>query len=129
LEKLIDDLGGWPVTKNDNHVSPYTWQEVVERAIQIGFSIDFPVTILTVPNFSANSSQMIIEIAPPDLSLASGILLQKVKNITLQSYHQQQVDMAVRFGADREKAEIEMLEVMEFEISLANVRNEAEQFV
>lgn len=116
-------MGGWPVARGENHESPLTWQQVVEQAIEIGFSIEFPVKFSAVSNLHVNSSQIILQVSSGELSISREILLQKANNITLQSYHQHQVDMAVRFGADRERAKMEMFDVLEFEISLANVRN------
>lgn len=39
----------------------------------------------------------------------------------VQAYHDYQVDLAVLFGAERPRAEVEMMEALNFEIALANV--------
>lgn len=41
---------------------------------------------------------------------------------SIQTYHRDQVKMAMAFGTERTRAEIEMREVIDFEIELAKVR-------
>jgi hypothetical protein len=41
----------------------------------------------------------------------------------VQTYHKYQIDMAVLLGANRNKAEKELKEALEFEMQLSNVRN------
>lgn len=41
---------------------------------------------------------------------------------TVKAYYDYMVDTAVIYGAEREIAEAELLEALEFEIALANVR-------
>lgn len=49
------------------------------------------------------------------------ILLKGLDNPVVKAYHSFQVDMAVLYGADRERAEKDMKEAFEFETALANV--------
>lgn len=109
------------MASEESYKSQYNWQEIVENAAEIGFLVDFPVKLSTVGNLHVNSSQIILLILPLELALSNEILLFNSDNVTLEAYHQHQVDMAVRFGAKRDAAENEMLEVLEFEIALANV--------
>lgn len=39
----------------------------------------------------------------------------------MQAYYDYMVDIAIMFGADKERAKEELLDVLEFETSLANV--------
>lgn len=43
-------------------------------------------------------------------------------NLTFQAYESFQIEMAVLFGADKDRAAVEMAEVLKFEIALSNVR-------
>jgi membrane metallo-endopeptidase-like protein 1 len=60
--------------------------------------------------------------------------LKGVENPIVQAYLSYQVDVAVMFGADRKRAESEMMESLEFEIELAKIsltndkRRDAEAF-
>jgi hypothetical protein len=59
----------------------------------------------------------------PRLGLEQEHLLKKnMMDLKVKAYHQKQVDLAVRFGAERSRAEKEMKEVLEFEFELAEVR-------
>lgn len=42
-------------------------------------------------------------------------------NETFQAYQRYQVTMAFQFGADKDQAEIEMMDALEFERTLSNV--------
>ena len=48
-------------------------------------------------------------------------LLKGFENEEVKAYFKYQVDMAVIYGADRERAEQELLEALDFQIALANV--------
>lgn len=43
-------------------------------------------------------------------------------NLTFQAYESFQIEMAVLFGADKDRAAVEMAEVLKFEIAMSNVR-------
>lgn len=49
-------------------------------------------------------------------------MIKGIDNPIVDAYHSYQVDMAELYGADRDRAEKEMREVLEFEFALANVR-------
>lgn len=61
------------------------------------------------------------QIDQPDLGLSQVFLLKGLDNPVVSAYHSFQVDMAVLYGADRERAEKEMKEALNFEIGLAKV--------
>lgn len=48
--------------------------------------------------------------------------MRGINDSVVQAYYDYMVDLAVIFGAERERAETELLDVLEFETSLANVR-------
>lgn len=60
------------------------------------------------------------QILPPDFPLSQEDYNEQ-ENSTFQAYQSHQVDMAVLFGARKEQAELDMTEVLEFEIELFNV--------
>lgn len=51
-------------------------------------------------------------------------LVGGLENPRVSAYLSYQVDMAVLFGAERNRAEREMRDVLDFEIALANVRHD-----
>lgn len=55
------------------------------------------------------------------MGLSREYLIKGIDNPIVAAYHSYQVDMAVLYGADRNRAEIEMRNVLNFEFALANV--------
>jgi neprilysin len=55
------------------------------------------------------------------LGLNQVFLLRGLDFPVVKAYHAYQVDMAVLYGAERELAEKDMRDALEFEIALANV--------
>lgn len=55
------------------------------------------------------------------MGLSREYLIKGMENPIVTAYHSYQVDMAVLYGADRNRAEIEMKNVLNFEFALANV--------
>jgi neprilysin len=55
------------------------------------------------------------------LGLDREYLINGLEDEYVQAYYSYQVDTAVIYGADRFSAELEMKEVLNFEIQLANV--------
>lgn len=49
-------------------------------------------------------------------------LIKGFDDETVQAYYNYQVDLAVIYGAERFNAELEMKDVINFEMALANVR-------
>ena len=63
-----------------------------------------------------------LQIDQPNLGLNREYLIEGLENKVVQAYHSYQVDLAVLYGADPKNAENQMMEVLEFEFALANVR-------
>lgn len=57
----------------------------------------------------------------PTLGVSREFLLRGLNDSVVQAYYDYMVDIAVIFGADKESAKDELLDVLDFEIDLANV--------
>lgn len=55
------------------------------------------------------------------LGLSREILVQGLNDTLAKAYYSYMVDLAVIYGAEKSRAETELLESLNFEISLANV--------
>lgn len=55
------------------------------------------------------------------MGLSQVFLKKGLEHPVVSAYHKFQVDMAVLYGADQQRAEKEMLEAFNFEVGLANV--------
>lgn len=67
-----------------------------------------------------NSSQQ-KQFDEPTLGLSREFILRGLNDSVVQAYYDYMVDMAVIFGADRELAKKEYLDVLELETTIANV--------
>lgn len=63
-----------------------------------------------------------MQIDQTDFGLNIEYLLKGIEHPIVKAYLSYQVDIAVLFGAKRENAEKEMMDALEFEIGLANVK-------
>jgi neprilysin len=61
------------------------------------------------------------QIDQTDFGLNIEYLLKGIENPIVKAYLDYQVDVAVQLGADRKRAEKEMMDALEFEIGLAKV--------
>lgn len=62
-----------------------------------------------------------MQINRSQFGLSRKFLLQGMENAFVKAYYDFMVDAAVIFGANRTSAEIEFLDVLQFEIELAKV--------
>lgn len=69
------------------------------------------------------------QIDQSDLGLSQVFLLKGLENPVVKAYHSFQVDMAVLYGADKERADREMKEAFDFETGLAKVRKYSSRFI
>lgn len=61
------------------------------------------------------------QIDGPELELGREYLIKGFESDEIKAYHKFMVDNAVAFGADKQRAEEELKDVVELEIKLANV--------
>lgn len=64
----------------------------------------------------------ILQIDQSSFGLSREFLIKGVEDKIVKAYYEYMVDTAVIYGADKKVAEVELLEALEFEIALANVR-------
>lgn len=57
----------------------------------------------------------------PSPGISREFLIKGLDDKLVQAYHSYQIDTAVLYGAEKEDAEKEMKEVLDFEIDMANV--------
>lgn len=55
------------------------------------------------------------------IGLSREYLIKGMEDKIVKAYYEYQVDMAVIYGAERSRAQRELMESLEFEIALANV--------
>lgn len=98
----------WNLIKSIQHsrANGYSTSNIFE------FSVDIDIK---------NSTKRVIFIDQALTGLSREYLINGMNNTIVQAYFSYMVDMAVLFGANRNNAEKEMRESLDFEIALANV--------
>lgn len=145
IKTAAASLGGWPVVLGDKW-DPYdnwTWQEAVLDYRRKGFGIDYIVDFSIGVDFK-NSSKRVIDVSQhklflykfPSINLffipflqldqsSTGLsreyMIKGLNETLVKAYHEYMIDLAVLFGANREKAEEELLQALQFEMKLSNV--------
>lgn len=69
-----------------------------------------------------------LQLDQPSLGLRREFLIKGVKDKLVKAYYDYMVDIAVLFGAERERATKELMESLDFEIKLANVLQKKTSF-
>ena len=118
---IIESYGGWPVVKGDSwDESIWTWVEAVKKSRKYGYGIKHIFSI-SVSSDSKNSTKRIIEIDQASFAIFREYLVKGMNDTIVQAYLSFMVDIAVLFGANKDKALKEMQESLNFEFALANV--------
>ncbi|XP_037040793.1 neprilysin-2 isoform X2 [Bradysia coprophila] len=122
LITILDKLGGWPVIKGDrwDDRSAWTWIEAVKDFRKVGYSMDY-IFDFSVGIDLKNSTSRTIDIDQAAIGLSREYLIKGLEDKIVKAYYEYQVDMAVIYGAERSRAERELMESLEFEIALANI--------
>ncbi|XP_033212284.1 neprilysin-2-like [Belonocnema kinseyi] len=123
LRGALDDLkkfGGWPVLENTWNERKFEWKQSTYTMMKLGYgaSYFFNFQIITDP---LNSKKRVINIDQPAFSISREFLVKGLSHRMVTVYLDYMVDIAVLFGANREKAKTEMKESLKFEINLATI--------
>lgn len=122
IKQIAQTLGGWPVIVGDSWDSEntWTWQETVKKFRRMGFSMDYVVDFSIGVDLK-NSTKRIIDLDQSSIGLSREYLVKGFNETLVSAYYDYIVDMAVLFGADKEKATMELRESLQFEMDLANI--------
>lgn len=153
LKKLIEEIGGWPVVLGDIwDEKTSTWEEVIYEAFKRGLTIGFPFQFTTARLSSTNAThykqvygvKIIFKVrilklssflnnfqlnSPASLPITNDCYHQLDScNYTYDLYETYQIETAILFGADKERAEKDMANLIKFETLLSNVRKSVKIF-
>ncbi|KAE8748157.1 hypothetical protein FOCC_FOCC005160 [Frankliniella occidentalis] len=125
-KEILQKLGGWPVLEKDWSEEKFDWKEAVYKFRKEGFSVDY-IFDFSINIDLKNSTSRVIDIDQASLGLSREYLHKGLEDKLVKEYYKYQVDIAVIFGADRAVAEKDMLDVVNFEINMANISLPNEQ--
>ncbi|RWS10237.1 membrane metallo-endopeptidase-like 1 [Dinothrombium tinctorium] len=121
LLDLLQKFGGWPVLEGSNwNESNFDWLNALIHFRQNGFSHDLLLDLSVTPDFR-NNTRHVIDLDQASLGMPDRTyLLRGLNDSAVRGYFKLMVESAVILGADREVAEREMLDALQFETILAN---------
>ncbi|UYV81915.1 Nep2 [Cordylochernes scorpioides] len=122
LQEVLEGLGGWPVVEGDAwNGTDFDWMEAMFAFRRLGYSHDILLDISVTPD-ARNNSRHVIDVDQTSLGMPDrSYLLRGLNDTSVRAYHRLMVESAVLLGAERGRAETEMLETLELEMSLANL--------
>ncbi|XP_034236596.1 neprilysin-2 isoform X1 [Thrips palmi] len=125
-KEILKVLGGWPVLEKDWNEEAFDWKETTYKFRKEGFSVDY-IFDFSINIDLKNSTFRVIDIDQASLGLSREYLHKGLEDKLVKEYYKYQTDIAVIFGADRAVAEKDMLDVVNFEIAMANISLPNEQ--
>lgn len=129
LFDYIEQLGGWPVLKEDNEWDEtlFNWKENIAQILKHSiWSIDFFSFDLKID--MKNNTRQVIGLSDYKAGLARKDLLKGLKDKSVMNYLNYMVNMSIALGAEQEHAKKELKEALEFEIKLTNLTRPVEDY-
>jgi len=121
LASVLRAMGGWPLIEGSRwNQDGFKWYEMVYRFRDMGYSVDYLVDFSVTTDLK-NSSWRVLDLDQPSLGMAREYLMKGLEDEDVKAYFTYMKDVSILLGADETRAEIEMLETLEFEMKLANI--------
>ncbi|XP_043288930.1 neprilysin-2-like [Venturia canescens] len=126
LLQQLEKFGGWPVLLGDAwNENEFNWVETIYKLRNSGnpfFQLIASGVVLDVKN----NSRYVIAIDQATLGIPRDFLLNGTDDPEVQRHYEKMVKTAVQLGAQRARAEKEMMEALVFEMKLANITDPEE---
>ncbi|XP_059488680.1 neprilysin-2 isoform X2 [Neocloeon triangulifer] len=120
-KELLKKLGGWPVLEGDDwDAGSFSWLQSVYKFKEHGFSVDYFIDFSVATDLK-NSTKRIIDLDQGSLGLSREYFIKGIEDKVVSAYYSYMVDLAVLFGADKNRAQSELKESLIFEMTLANI--------
>ncbi|CAH1980231.1 unnamed protein product [Acanthoscelides obtectus] len=121
IHGILRQLGGWPVLEGmEWDEGEFDWRRSVYKFRKLGYSVDYFIDF-SVGVDVKNSTKRIIDLDQASLGLRREFLTKGLEDKIVKAYYDYMVDIAVLFGADRDTAQEELRQSLEFEMKLANI--------
>ncbi|XP_060860161.1 neprilysin-2-like [Metopolophium dirhodum] len=126
IKEILKSIGGWPVLEAEKwNESKFTWTDSMHKLIvpeKIG-GVDYFIKIRTIVH-PENNTNPILYLDKASLGLKLEYLVKGKDHELTNKYYRYIVDIAVLFGADRQRATKELSESLDFEIELAKIEEQ-----
>ncbi|CAG9827195.1 unnamed protein product [Diabrotica balteata] len=121
ISEVLKQLGGWPVLEGDSwNENDFDWKNSVYKFRKVGYGVDYFIDFSVVGDVK-NSTKRVIDLDQASLGLRREFLIKGLDEKIVKAYYDYMVDLAVLFGAERERAAKELRASLEFEIQLAKI--------
>ncbi|XP_055295789.1 neprilysin-2-like isoform X2 [Sitodiplosis mosellana] len=126
--EIHKSLGGWPCVEGDqwNQNLTWNWRDSSKNLLNAGFGHSYLFSI-SIDTDMRNSSRKRIVLDEPSLGLSREFLLRGMNDSVVQAYFEYMIDLAAIFGADKNQSKKELLDVLTFEMNLANISTPMEE--
>eukprot|EP00092_Neocalanus_flemingeri_P037441 GFUD01040769.1.p1 GENE.GFUD01040769.1~~GFUD01040769.1.p1 ORF type:complete len:795 (-),score=190.06 GFUD01040769.1:142-2526(-) len=121
LTSVLKRLGGWPLLEGNSwNKEEFKWYDMVYRFRDLGYSVDYLVDFSVTTDLK-NSSWRVLDVDQPGLGMSREYLMKGLEDKDVQAYFTFMEDVALLLGADKQETDKQMLDVLKFEIKLANI--------
>ncbi|XP_008554181.1 neprilysin-2 isoform X1 [Microplitis demolitor] len=121
LLSIVKKLGGWPVLEGDMWKDyEFNWMTSVFKFREMGYSVDYFIDFSIGVDLK-NSTKRVLDLDQASLGLSREYLSKGFDDKIVKEYYRYMVDIAVILGAERERAEEELMTSLKFEMKLANI--------
>ncbi|XP_060860193.1 neprilysin-2-like [Metopolophium dirhodum] len=121
MKEMLKSLGGWPLLEAENwNESNFNWMDSLNGFKEIGRNMDFLIKLKITPDLK-NHTKAAINLEQASFELSHQYLVKGTNYLVVDEYYKYMVDIAVLFGADRQRATEELKESLEFEVELAKI--------
>ncbi|XP_033220981.1 neprilysin-2-like [Belonocnema kinseyi] len=118
---ILKNLGGLPMLEGDSwKETTFDWIQTSLGMVTQGLMIDGFFTFDIVTDFK-DSTKNVLDIDQPMMFLDREAFIKGFKDKTVSDYFNTMVNTAVKYGANKARAQKELRDVLDFEISLASI--------
>ncbi|CAO1411663.1 unnamed protein product [Diamesa serratosioi] len=125
LMKVIEKVGGWPILDQNWKEEEFRWSQTTDSLLDHGFVNDYLVE-MSMRVDGRNKSKQILRIHQPFINysyndLYYDFLQEGLANDKIEAYFEYMMELTQALGATKDHSAKEMMDVLNFEISINKI--------